>query len=462
MNPCIAFRVLLVATILATGTSRAEDAAPKPAPAPASSPAPAATAPTDAQAAADKIAAEVEQLRGLKFKQPVRAETQSMESFGEFISGELDREVPESLRAHYGLIVRALGLYRGPLIEDFSAMMTTVMTSQVGAYYDPRKKSFFVLMGNMPEIMQGVLYSHELYHALQDQYFELERYTARDSGAKAWLRNSDADLARRALIEGEATYMMSMWMVQKMSGKPPTRKVMDMVAAQTVNVGLDELRAALKKPGVEEALGPDLKNSVEAANEIPAFIMETMMGVYFKGMGFVHVVHEKGWPAVETAYTGYAPQSTEQILHPEKWLAQEDPAVFEWPKLDKVRALRGWQLMDDDVLGEFQMRIIFREQGLTQEAVSAAAGWGGDRYAVFKRKDSDATLLLLRSAWDSEAEAKEFADAWRRVQAGKFGDSPVPVRVEQKGTDVFIVEGGDAGKIDSLLKVVRKVKPRKG
>ena len=62
-------------------------------------------------------------------------------------------------------------------------MMTTVMTSQVGAYYDPEKHSFFVVMGGMPDLMQGVMYSHELYHALQDQHFDLVRYV--EAGSKS-------------------------------------------------------------------------------------------------------------------------------------------------------------------------------------------------------------------------------------------------------------------------------------
>jgi hypothetical protein len=172
-------------------------------------------------------------------------------------------------------------------------------------------------------------------------------------------------------------------------------------------------------------------------------------------------VQEHGWPTVERLFTEYPPQSTEQILHPEKWLAREAPITFEWPKFDKVAALRDWELLDDDVIGEFQWRIIFKEQGLTAQAESASAGWGGDRYAVFKRKDSDAMLLLLRTRWDSEQEAKEFADAYRKAQANKYAKDPVPTRLLQKGADVFVVEGGDEAKIDSLLKLVTKVKPAK-
>ena len=127
-------------------------------------------------------------------------------------------------------------------------------------------------------------------------------------------------------------------------------------------------------------------------------------------------------------------------------------------QFEKVAALRDWELLDDDVLGEFQWRSVFKEQGLAAEAESAAAGWDGDRYAVFKRKDSKATLLLLRTRWDSEKEAKEFADAYRRVLAVKYADAPVPTRLMQKGVDVFVVEGGDEANLDKLMKVVKGTK----
>jgi hypothetical protein len=439
--------VALAAVFLSAGYAHAETAATPPA--------------ADPQTTADKIAKEIEQIRGLSFKQPVRVETQSAAGFGEYVSRELDEVVPESVRKHYGLIVRTLGLYRGPPIEDFSSMMNTVMSSQIGAYYDPEKKSFFVVMTGMPEMMQGVMYSHELYHALQDQYFDLARYMEMGPKGGTGIYNADTQLARSAVVEGEATYIMSLWMMQRVSHKTPTRDVMARIVAMQANMSMDQLREMLKQAKVAEAVGADLKAAVDSAVEIPSFIMDSMLAVYLKGLGFVFAVHEQGWSAVETLYDEYPAQSTEQILHPEKWLAHEAPVTFAWPKFEKIAALRDWELLDDDVLGEFQWRTVFKEQGLKAEAESAAAGWGGDRYAVFKRKDSNATLLLLRTSWDSEKEAGEFADAYRRVQAFKYADAPVPVRVAQKGVDVFIVEGGDESQIDSLLKVVKKVKPVK-
>jgi hypothetical protein len=165
---------------------------------------------------------------------------------------------------------------------------------------------------------------------------------------------------------------------------------------------------------------------------------------------------------VEKLYGEYPPQSTEHILLPEKWLAREAPARFEWPDFHKIAALREWELLDNDVLGEFQWRILFKEQGLAAEAEAAAAGWGGDRYAVFKRKDSDATLLLLRTSWDTESDAREFADVYRRAQAAKYAGASIPTRLLQKGVDVYVVEGGDEKNIDALLKVVKRVKRNQG
>lgn len=445
MNLNIVFRTIgLAAVFLIASSAHSENAAAAP--------------PADAQGAADSIAREIEQIRGLSFKRPVRVESQSVASFGEYVSRELDQEIPQSIRQHYGTIVRTLGLYRGPPIEDFSSMMTTVMTSQVGAYYDPEKQSFFVVMSGMPELMQGVMYSHELYHALQDQYFGLVRYmdAGRNDGAGA--QNADSHLARTAVVEGEATYMMSLWMMQRMMHKPPTREAMATVMAMQANMGVDQLREALKQPEVAQMVGPDMQSAVDAAREIPSFIMDSMMAVYLKGAGFVFAVHEQGWPAVEKLYTEYPPQSTEQILHPEKWLAREAPTAFEWPRLEKITALSDWELLDDDVLGEFQWRIVFKEQGFAAEAESAAAGWDGDRYAVFKRKDSNATLLLLRTRWDSEKEAREFADVYERVLAVKYADAPVSTRLVHKGVDVFVVEGGDEANLGTLLKIVKRAK----
>jgi hypothetical protein len=190
-------------------------------------------------------------------------------------------------------------------------------------------------------------------------------------------------------------------------------------------------------------------------------MLESLIGVYMKGLGFVFAVQEQGWSEVEKLYTEYPPQSTEQILHPEKWRSREAPSTIAFPAPEKVAALKGWEQLDSDVVGEFQWRVIFKEQGLGAEAEAAAAGWDGDRYVIFKRKDSDATLMLLSTSWDSPAQAEEFASAYTRLLARKYAGGAEPARVVQKKENVYIVEGGVEKDIAALLKVVTKTKKTK-
>jgi hypothetical protein len=414
-------------------------------------------APLDPQTLANSVAAEVAQIRGLPFKRNVNVAMQSAEGFKDFVAHRVDDVVPQSVRDNYGLLVRTLGLYRGPAL-DFSATMGAVLGSQVAAYYDPDKQSFFVVMAGTPEPMQSALYAHELYHALQDQYFGLTTYL--DLNALRGPHGDDGALARQAVVEGEATYMMSLWLVQKMTHATPSRQVMAKVVDVQTHLTVEQLREMLKQTQFAELVGKDVQAAIESARTIPPFIIDTMMGSYLKGLGFVFAVQEQGWAAEEKLYKEYPPQSMEQILHPEKWLAREAPVTFEWPAFEKVRALRDWELLDSSVAGEFQLRIVFKEFGLAAEAETLAAGWGGDRYAVFKRKDSDATLLLWRTSWDTQADAMEFAGAYRRLLAVKYADATTATRVEQKGRDVFIVEGGEQKSIDSLLKVAKQARPK--
>ncbi len=130
-----------------------------------------------------------------------------------------------------------------------------------------------------------------------------------------------------------------------------------------------------------------------------------------------------GFEAIDQAWLEL-PQSTEQILHPEKYLAGEAPQVVELPPLD---ALLGeeWQLANMDVLGEFYLREYLSLQLDSQTAGQAAAGWGGDYYAVYYQEAEQAVVLALHIVWDTPAEQEEFTDifeAFARQRMGQGAD----------------------------------------
>lgn len=397
--------------------------------------------PPDPAAFIANVQKDVEAIRGLPFKRSVPVARQTPEDLGRYIDSQMSDVVPEALDEHFGKLVKRLGLYRGPELGNLSDTMRGVMTSQVAAYYDPAAERIFVLGNSTSELEQGLVYAHELYHALQDQYFDLEAYVPDDQALDA-----DQALARSAVVEGEATFLHTLWVVRNTTRITPPRALLEPVIQMQANLEIADLRAMVESTGSSAASGMD---------DVPPFILETLLGNYMKGAAFVFAVHEKGWPEVEKLYREYPPQSTEQILHPEKWFAREGAATITWPDFGSERVLRDWELLDQDSLGEFQWRIIFEVQEQA-DGDEAAAGWNGDRYAVFKRKGSDETLMLLRTSWDSDQEATQFADAYRRLLAVKYAGSTESTGVEQKGSDVFIVEGGRKADLDPLLALARR------
>jgi hypothetical protein len=252
--------------------------------------------------------------------------------------------------------------------------------------------------------------------------------------------DDDEMLARQAVVEGEATYVMTLWLMREMTGTVPGGLALELaVRAQALldSAALRELAVSGVVPG---GLPEGMAAAITAMDDIPQFMMETLLGVYLKGMGFVHQVVKQGWDRAGSMYTD-PPRSSEQILHPEKWLStRDDPVAITFPDTASAPALEGWTLLDSNVVGEFQLRIIFDEFGMSDRSTAAAAGWDGDRYAVFERGDE--LLLLFYTSWDSEAEASQFAAAYEELLGRKYPGGGPATAVSARGADVLIVEGG--------------------
>ena len=90
-----------------------------------------------------------------------------------------------------------------------------------------------------------------------------------------------------------------------------------------------------------------------------------------------------GWDLVDFAYQRRLPATTEQILHPEKYL--EDEGALPVP--DILDPGPGWEKVDGGTVGEFFTREILRQDAEEVGADEAAEGWGGDRYEFFRPQE---------------------------------------------------------------------------
>jgi hypothetical protein len=189
---------------------------------------------------------------------------------------------------------------------------------------------------------------HELVHALQDQHYDLTHLTD-------WQPDmGDSQAAVHALAEGDATSAMLDAMLKPRGA-----------TALEVPDGL--MRA-------QSVLG-------SAALTAPPVLVRSLLAPYIDGLSFANYLRRRGgFSAVDEAWRS-PPVSTEQLLHPEKFLAREAPLVVPLPSPPPNAPELSERF--HDVMGEQTLRLLFEEWLPARTAAAAAADWGGDRLSVF-------------------------------------------------------------------------------
>jgi hypothetical protein len=151
----------------------------------------------------------------------------------------------------------------------------------------------------------------------------------------------------------------------------------------------------------------------------PLLLKESLIFPYRKGYAFCRRLTAQGdWDRVDHAFRE-PPRSTEQILHPEKYLAAlpDEPVALTFGAGDPL-APAEWSFAKENVLGEFSIEVLLRPQLGRAWSSRAAAGWDGDLYRVYRQKEKEPrrAALIWVSAWDSPEEAEEFAAALAEQQ----------------------------------------------
>ena len=342
-----------------------------------------------------------EEYRGLRFRREVPSGLLSGPALRREVDRQMAEDMPPGALASLGAALKAFGL--APETMDLAAYYPQLLASQIAAFYDPDRKYLAVVdlgRGEDEEVekelgpafaaraREGVLV-HELTHALQDQAFDMTRYERTDP-------LSDADAARLALVEGDATEtMMDFLMGKKIEDLPG--------AAELMGAMPDDLTAA----------APGFPGSREMA-AAPAWFRDSLLFSYLRGFRFAVAVRQRGGQKLlDYAFEKDPPRSSEQVLHPEKWYGRrDDPVVLALPDLAPL--LPAARKVAEGELGEEGIRILLAGPlGGAEVASAPAAGWGGDRFVVYQvgGERDGRRLLAWATEWDTEADATEFLAA---------------------------------------------------
>ena len=341
----------------------------------------------------------IEKATGLKFKTPPKVEARTKEQVKDFLLKKFDEETPSTELSGEEKAYKLLGLI--PDTMNLRAFLLRILTEQVVGYYDPAAKTLYVVNGADEQIV-GVTITHELVHALQDQYANL------DSLQKASTDN-DRLAAAQALIEGEAQFEQLAIMLG----------------------GAENIETRL--PGTWDRIREEIRNR---QSEMPVFatapmvIQESLLFPYLSGAEFVNRVKEKKG---NVNLFSDIPRSTEQVMHPAKFLS----APADEPTSVSLPAPRGATKIYENDMGEFGTRLaLYRYLKDPATSARAAEGWDGDRFMVVEGKGGAGLVWAL--VWDSAIDAAEFSDALSRAVRLRTG---APERTVAGGGAVFTHDG---------------------
>ncbi|HLK11790.1 MAG TPA: hypothetical protein VKW76_10450 [Candidatus Binatia bacterium] len=335
--------------------------------------------------------------RALAFLRPVPARLLDQAALASVLAREIDLSYGPGDLERLSAIYARLGLL--PPGAALRPALMRLYEGQVAALYDPRTKTLALVASALApegglglrlfELLTGrdvvgeLLVAHELTHALQDQHWGIptEPEPLTDS-------HGDRLLARRALLEGDAT-LASFGYVE--------RGPLDAGTLARIEEELHGMRGEL------QARYPDVPEVVRAS-----LALQYDEGTTFAGWALA----AGGWSAVDRAEAD-PPESTEQVLHPARYFGLRDhPVTIALGGTEALEA-SGWKRVYEDTLGELDVRTLAFGRLPGAVAARVADGWGGDRLRALARGDD--LVLVWMTAWDSLADAGEFADAMPHV-----------------------------------------------
>lgn len=323
--------------------------------------------------AIDEVEQETQQIRGLEELYPIDVRFMTTKELEQMLLDELAEDYSaEDWERDEGLL-KLLGFLEQD--DDYYRIMLDLYTEQVAGFYDPEEK-YLALISEDTDMraMDKMNLSHEVTHALQDQYYHLDQPPFDDPESS----NYDVDFAATCLVEGDATLTMYLYMGEF----------------------TEEEYAEL----LEDSMDIDSK-MFDAA---PQYIQDSLMFPYEQGADFVQRIYDKDeFESVDQAYAD-PPTSSEQIMHPDKYFKRDIPMQVECPDISSSLE-EGWELADTNVMGEFDVQELLMTELNRSDADDGAEGWGGCQYRYYTNAGTEGRLMVIDIAWDTEDDAEEFA-----------------------------------------------------
>jgi hypothetical protein len=344
---------------------------------------------------ADEVLHKMSQMTGLPIKSAVNKKIVSREEVRKILLHNLHTDyTPQEIHVQEATL-QAFGLI--PRSFDLEHFLVNFYTEQIAGFYDPATKTMYIADWIPPD-MQGMVLSHELTHALQDQNFNLTQYI------KAVKADDDAEAARQAVVEGYATIAM----FQNMIGELPLSNM----------------------PSLDAVIGPVIRQQMAefpVFSKAPFFFKLQALFPYIQGASFIGKgLSQADWKGLNELFTS-PPSSTKALYQPDVYFNHVALPEVKFPDETPLSSVPELKQLDENVMGELGCNELLGQFLSENKGAADCAGWMGDRYIIYEDRTTQNYVLVGRTRWASPDAALTFFRDYHEILTRKYPEfSPGP------------------------------------
>lgn len=316
----------------------------------------------------------------LDFKTDVPIKYLSKDRLRKYIGNRVDQEYSIELAKKEELYFQLMGFNNGPI--GVKNLHKKILMANASAQYNEKTKELFVLNGYQSlNMMNAMIVVHELRHAIQDAHFDLPALLGKYSGY------DDRGLAIISAVEGDAAFTTLLF-----NGFNPELLISTYNSDPVLSFSpLGNTTLLYKMPNIVKQ----------------RFIMPNIEGLRF----LTAIFTKKKWKGINDILVS-PPDSSEQILHPEKYLKREKPI-----SVTMQYQPEGYELFHSGVIGEYYLNILLTPKN-TNKNLDFANGWGGDTFNIYRKPSF--YFLAWKSVWDDEKFCSSFAFLFKQFIENTF------------------------------------------
>ena len=332
-------------------------------------------------AAAEKLFRSVDEIlqfvskdTGLPIQNSVKRELASRDTVERYMLQHM-KEDEDSIRLQRAeVVMKKLGLL--PQTFDLEPFLLKLMREQVAGFYDSKTKTVYLLDWIETEAQRPVL-AHELTHALQDQNYDLEKWSHATPEGKQREKSDVNDLiavdeqnaARGAVLEGQGMVTLLDYMLA------PTGRTI----AETPQL------LEMMKQGMNEA------QNLPFYSNAPVVIKELLGFPYSRGLEFeVELLKSDGKQGAFKGALNRPPDTTHEVMEPQTYIAHQKFPQIRLADLPSLLG-KGYERYDVGAMGEFDVYVLVKTFAGAEEADKISREWRAGLYYAARKSSAPET-----------------------------------------------------------------------